>query len=888
MDGDENDLLSTNKYIHEPDVDSDIKDDGSDFKSFYKQEFAKMKESSLRESLERMSLKSANYDEETDANSIMNTNKFVTDKSEGSAEGQRYQREVVTYVSIDSRDRDKIMFPKPSHFKIFLGKTFYNVKSIRLAKLEFPNTDAVINSSNNKIYWRNVEDIEEDIIDTITQTYPVYSSELMIGTYISTSLQNEISKTMSQNKRKNKIGPDFHYFTVDLDVDTDIVTFTSLILSSLNVDPISVLKGSGVVTVDTSTPHGFRSGDIVYMVGAKVLGAIPSSVLNGPHVVSIIGSHPTSTQFQYEVNLKSAETAFGGGNAVSVGTPAPFQFLFGENERTIAPNLGFPLENSSDRINTFIKTIEKLFLARVETKSPHGFDNSNVNSVCLLIGTGTTPNLDGNRVIYKIIDAQTFLISINSEITSIGNSGSVTVNGKTTAIQSITNNIIDTVLIETFSDHNYTNDDTGLSITFYDTNTTPDLNTTHRIYGVLSSTRFFIQATLMIGGGSSVSVEGNGGSIPRFNPLRTQTIRLTNLTPGPFTTFQCDGHNLQVGQKIRFYNIKTFPSITDKNNGIHEVNAIPDSNHFTVDFATNNFDLQSLTNAYVGTNVVTMSFPNHGFNKLINITNGTTGTVEIQTLLPHKLVNGDTVRIMQTNSVPVIDDGGYVVTVTDSDTFTIQFGSMLTSNGDSGILGMSNDFVLYGATSLGGVNQQNINGKQFRVQEIIDENTFTFEVNGYASSEESGGGSNLYISSLLHGFNGVQQNTKNSLLNRSINLEGENYAFLCCPQLATMLNTGRVKDIFARITLDQSPGNMVFNFLTNPKEFDTVPLGLLSELEFSVRYYNNNFYEFNDLDFSFVLEITEIIDTNENFGFSSKRGVTNAPSSYTKSVVSLE
>lgn len=878
MDGDENDLLSTNKYIKEPDVDSIIKDDVEDFKSFYKQEFNKMKESSLRESLEKMSLKSVNYEEETDANSIMNTNKFVKDSGNSVTEGQRYQREVVTYVSIDSRDRDKILFPKPSHFKIFLGKTFYNVKSIRLAKLEFPNTDAVINSSNNKIYWRNLEDIDDDIIDTITQTYPVYSSELRIGTYISTTLQNEISKTMSLNKRRNKIGPDFHYFTVTLDIDTDIVTFTSLTLTSLDIDPISVLKGSGVVTVDTSTPHGFKSGDIVYIVGARVLGAIPANIFNGPHEISIIGTYPTSTKFQFEVNLKSAETAFGGGNAVSVGRTAPFQFLFGDKERTIAPNLGFPLENSSDRIDTYIKTIEKLFLAKVETDIPHGLTNANVNTVCILTGTGTTPNLDGTRVIYKINDANTFLISTNSELTTFGNSGSVIINGRVVPIKSITNNIIETVLIETFSNHNYTINEIGLSIIFYDTDTTPDLNGPHLIYGVLSETRFFIQGALLIGGGESVSVEGQGGSIPRFNPLKTQTINLNNVTVGPFTTFECEGHNLQVGQKIRFYNIKTFPSITDTNNAIHEVYAVPDSNRFTVDFTTINYDLQSLSNAYIGTNILTMSFPNHGFNNIINITNGPPGTVEIQTLLSHNFEDGDSVRLTKTNSVPSIDNGKYTVTVISSDTFTIPYGTVLTSDGDSGIIGMSNEFVIYGSTSVGGINQQDINGKQYTVKETIDENTFTFEVNGYASSHESGGGSNIYISSLLHGFNGVQQNTKNSLLNRSINLEGENYAFLCCPQLATMLNTGSVKDIFARITLDQSPGNMVFNFLTNPKEFDVVPLGLLSELEFSVRYYNNNFYEFNDLDFSFVLEITEVIDTNENFGFSSKRGVTNAPS----------
>jgi hypothetical protein len=143
----------------------------------------------------------------------------------------------------------------------------------------------------------------------------------------------------------------------------------------------------------------------------------------------------------------------------------------------------------------------------------------------------------------------------------------------------------------------------------------------------------------------------------------------------------------------------------------------------------------------------------------------------------------------------------------------------------------------------------------------------------YATFTESGGGTNVYISSNYHGFNGVQQNTKNSLLNRSINLEGENYSFLTCPQLATMMNTGTVKDIFARITLDQSPGYVCFNFLSNPKNFDTVPLEKLTELEFGVVNYDSTLYEFNDLDFSMTLEITEVIDGTDAFNVSSKRGI---------------
>jgi hypothetical protein len=66
---------------------------------------------------------------------------------------------------------------------------------------------------------------------------------------------------------------------------------------------------------------------------------------------------------------------------------------------------------------------------------------------------------------------------------------------------------------------------------------------------------------------------------------------------------------------------------------------------------------------------------------------------------------------------------------------------------------------------------------------------------------------------------------------------------------------------------------MVFSYLSNPKVFDSVPLNQLNELEFSILNYDGTEYEFNDLDYSFTLQITEVIDITDNFNLSSKRGI---------------
>jgi hypothetical protein len=188
MDGDENDLLSTNIFIPQPELKDEVTTESNEeFKKYYKNEINKLSEGKMKEIFEKMSLKSIQLDEDTDSNSIFNTNQFRTDNLSSNLinatipEVKRYKKDIITYVSIDSRDRDKLIYSKANHFKIFLGKTFYNVKSVKLIRIEFPNTDAVINSSNNRIYWRNLEDIENDIFDTVTKTYRIYQANMRIG-----------------------------------------------------------------------------------------------------------------------------------------------------------------------------------------------------------------------------------------------------------------------------------------------------------------------------------------------------------------------------------------------------------------------------------------------------------------------------------------------------------------------------------------------------------------------------------------------------------------------------------------------------------------------------------------------------------------------------------
>jgi hypothetical protein len=888
MDIDENDLLATNTFVPIPELKGEVSSENSyEFKRYYERERSLNEERRLRDSIDRMSIRSINLTEENDDSNLANTNVFSKKIGSGSAsiksgnvEQKRRTKEILTYVSIDSRNRDKVLYEKPSKFNIFLGKSFYNIKSIRLASIEFPNTNAVINTSNHAIYWTNQEDITLNKINAITQTYPEYYVQLRTGSYISSSLQTEMTNKLASVKRKDKTG-DYHYFIVTLDIDTDVVTFISLILKQLSNNSLQTSENTSIIQV-TLTDHGYNDGEIIYLQGAKTIAGIPSTTLNTAHKITKINNNI----FQFEVNIKAAETLQGGGNTIKTGRIAPFKFLFGEKSTTIAPNIGFPLENSSDLIKTYIKSITNLYQATIVTQTPHNLSNSFLGSICSISSSGTIPSVNGNKRITQILSTTSFTILIDGVLLIESyNTGQVTISSKTYDVLSISNSVSNTILVSTFGKHNYTTSDIGSTVALYDTTTVPVLDDSYTIFNIFEETSFVIPGTLPDGGssppGGTIRDAGLDGYIPRNNPITTHTVLITGVIIGlSTTTFTCPNHELKVGDIIRFENFKSTPNIS-LNNQI--VFATPNNDTIVLNVTLNSYvnaDIE-LGKSFIKTGLTTMSFPYHGFNKVVSIQNtdgfptGQTygNLILVQTQLPHNYSNSEMVRLANTNTTPSID-GGYNITVKTSDTFTIPYSFPITSSGNSGITSFNQDFYLYGVKHVGDMSPNNINNKLFTVRDIIDESTFTF-YNQYdqANIDEQGGGNTVYISSLLHGFNGDQTNTKINVLNRSINLQGENYAFLCCPQLATMMNTGDVKNVFARISLDQSPGSMVFSYLSNPKIFDNVPLNQLNELEFSIINFDGTYYEFFDLDYSFTLEITEIIDVTDSFQVSSRRGI---------------
>ncbi|AYV85309.1 MAG: hypothetical protein Satyrvirus10_10 [Satyrvirus sp.] len=105
---------------------------------------------------------------------------------------------------------------------------------------------------------------------------------------------------------------------------------------------------------------------------------------------------------------------------------------------------------------------------------------------------------------------------------------------------------------------------------------------------------------------------------------------------------------------------------------------------------------------------------------------------------------------------------------------------------------------------------------------------------------------------------GVQE--KNKLT--KLNMTGYNYFYISCPELELYHNTKPVKNVFSVVRWFDNPGNVVFDSFEPSTKIFRTPLSFLFELNFAFYHPDGRLVEFNGLDHSFTLEITELYPIN--------------------------
>jgi hypothetical protein len=892
--------------------------------------------------------------------------------------------EVETVISIDTEDRDKDAYPEPNDMIIPFGKSFYNVKKIKLISMEFPNTDQVIRDTpaelkNNTITWQNEEEndlgvanlvifSDEEylfitskpntvripleyydpskytriepyfifirdcnfisfignrrayVIDGILEIpfeggvtgtgffesfidfgAPNYTVNLKPGNYDIISLAKEFEKEMNLVKRRDFVEVDalfttpssFHFFKVDVDISTDIITFNSYKQRQLEDNSLETTLGSGTIKI-YSLSHGLKPGDQFLISDVKGIGGLPSSTVNGLFTVI---SDPDTFQteldyFHYQTNGRASRSEIGGGSIAKVGIPDKFKILYFSSGSQIADNIGFPYEDSSDVLESTIST---------RTFSITGAD---IIGGYIRFTTTEEHQLNSAQVI---------------EISSISTSGKV--------ITAVPHGIIA---------------ESNVDIT--DTNSFPLLN-----------------------GNYPIIVTGNN------------TFNLVNIN---LSTPSTSGYVKHSGDKVSLINFKSSPQLSGRV-------VVENTTDFTFDiqYSVSYIDPLSFKDTVLGTSRITVVHPNHGFSDITSIIDysdenalistkqkhnlkGTifdgvelirnfTGDLAIVTLsFPYSMQaiieTGDSITILGegfvsfksyiaeyvnlftvkfrtfegeyinmgsicsvhigdrtvfngTNSVPqlYVDPFGseslfddFLIRVAnvlfESDGDIIYFSDFqflayingdITTAGTSGIVGKDRKIFIDRIPAqeprgpvLGGIPMNVLNKKYHNIEKIIDENTYIIDLKYIFATETASSSGKIALSSWKHGFKNSHSNTFNGnrdgVLYKSISLEGENYVFLTSPNLNTMYTVGgaNLGDIFAKILLLEPPGVMMFdNFISAPKEFNP-PVASIDKFQFQVRRGDGFLYNFNDIDFSFSISITESVDKIKNTYISSHTG----------------
>jgi hypothetical protein len=262
----------------------------------------------------------------------------------------RYIKPVRTLLHIDSRSRDKSIYPRPNHYKVQLPKAFCNIKRISLRSTEFPNStqlirDTPLAQANNLIVWQDDDD-----------STSIHIAKITPGNYEPSTLAAEMEARMNEILRDDG---DPHNFEVTIDEVTDIVTIASRrIVSANNVLNVDTAFPN-IVTVDLSpNDHGFSTNDHIEVSGAFSVDGVLPDELNGIKIITVLDLN----RFTYDLSSGTVvtSTVTNGGGTIDFIKGIPFKLFFDDNDipNTIGDILSFPSVNTdfaTEHSNTIVK-----------------------------------------------------------------------------------------------------------------------------------------------------------------------------------------------------------------------------------------------------------------------------------------------------------------------------------------------------------------------------------------------------------------------------------------------------------------------------------------------------------------------------------------------------
>ena len=286
-------------------------------------------------------------------------------------------------------------YPDANNYTIDLKKSFTNIVRIEIITSEIPyidfNIKNTINSSNNTIHWKYLED-----------GHYIYSATINQGNYTPTNLILKLQESMNLIERisSTKTNRVFNIFDIKFDNNSEEMVFTSfkknLLPNSLTIEK-DITLGTEVLKLNIKQNNNFVSiGDTIIISGSIKIGDVPASVINTSHIVYDTNNEtdiysliiPVDSDKSYnDINITGS-----GGQNVKIQIPARVSLLFNQ-PNSIGSLLGFKNVGESfavtpylNVISNFTDYIEPIVFDEIGNKNPsNSLINLNGNNYYILL-----------------------------------------------------------------------------------------------------------------------------------------------------------------------------------------------------------------------------------------------------------------------------------------------------------------------------------------------------------------------------------------------------------------------------------------------------------------------------------------------------------------------
>lgn len=262
----------------------------------------------------------------------------------------RYKKEIVTKISIDSINRDISKFPNPNIFSITFPKVYNNIKKIMMSDINFPNINKSVTNIDNNLSWQypsenflktyNIDttiipvpgDIEisfsslpnsvysyvsayDEYIPSV-DNYLVYQTNITPAYYdIETLIDNIRLSTSSVLHGQNELQTDIKiveqpYLSAPKKIGNPHLFRTEINPVSSVVKFVNRIEELQIIALQTFGPYesNFKNIDVFYYYSSQYSPSTPIYTLNSNYIYLTILASP-DTSYQYFNNLYCLNTS---------------------------------------------------------------------------------------------------------------------------------------------------------------------------------------------------------------------------------------------------------------------------------------------------------------------------------------------------------------------------------------------------------------------------------------------------------------------------------------------------------------------------------------------------------------------------------------------------